>query len=75
MIEMNCRLAAKHGLDAEIFDPYEQRVIPLREFSAKLLEIAHPGINATGNSSWISWIEKQIYGRTGALNIKQKINS
>lgn len=59
-LEQNCRLAAKHGLDAEIFDPYSQRPCRLRDFAADMLEIARPGIMASGNANWFQTIQAVI---------------
>jgi len=59
-LEQNCRLAAKHGLNAEIFDPYWQRPCSLRDFAADMLETARPGITASGNSNWLPTIRNLI---------------
>jgi gamma-glutamyl:cysteine ligase YbdK (ATP-grasp superfamily) len=66
-LEQNCRLAAKHGLEAEIFDPYWQRACRLRDFAAEMLDVARPGITASGNAGWLDTIEELICPADTAL--------
>ncbi|UWQ99086.1 hypothetical protein K3729_17035 [Rhodobacteraceae bacterium S2214] len=71
-LEQNCRLAAKHGLAAEIYDPYSQRPCSLRDFAADMLDIARPGISASGNANWFHIIENLICPPDEALSTIQK---
>lgn len=71
-LEQNCRLAAKRGLDAEIYDPYSQRPCRLRDFAIDMFEIARPGIIASGNAHWLHTIHSLVCPPDDATKTTQR---
>lgn len=58
LIDKSCRLAAKHGMSANVFNAYVGQVQTLQEFAEYMLRIAREGIMNCGNSDWLPKVHR-----------------